>query len=35
MNNQNIKKWIKPIIFILVGAGLGFLYYFNIGCVGT
>lgn len=35
MNNRSIKKWIKPVIFVLVGAALGFLYYLNIGCSGT
>lgn len=27
------KKLIKPLVFIVIGGLLGFLYYWKVGCV--
>ena len=29
---ERLKKWYRPIFFIMGGALLGLLYYYTIGC---
>lgn len=29
---ETIKKWIRPALFILGGALVGFAYYYFVGC---
>ena len=29
---ETIKKWIRPVLFILGGALVGFAYYYFVGC---
>ncbi len=28
-----MKKWLKTVLYVLIGAGGGFAYYYFIGCV--
>ena len=29
---ENIKKWLKPILFTVGGALVGLAYYYFVGC---
>jgi hypothetical protein len=29
---ENTRKWFKSGLFVLIGASLGFAYYYFIGC---
>ncbi|MCI0515179.1 DUF6132 family protein [candidate division KSB1 bacterium] len=32
MTQMSLKQWLKKSLMILAGAGLGFAYYYFIGC---
>lgn len=32
MKAQDMKKWVRPALFTLGGALVGFLYYYFVGC---